>query len=110
MTKERLEKIKKENSIYLGFKTNNHVTLTHTMPIDDINWLIEQAERVQELENVNRVLNKANVGSERAKERLRKWVDELEIENERYREALKRMEEIGIQGMLAELEELEDEE
>src|SRR5690625_2019902 len=73
-------------------------------------WLVRQAERVQELENVNRVLKKANVGSERAKERLRKWVDELEIENERYREALKRMEEIGIQGMLAELEELEDEE
>src|SRR5690625_2888980 len=54
----------------------------------DVDWLIEQAERVQELKNVNRVLKKANDGSERGKERLRKWVDELEMENERYREAL----------------------
>ena len=45
-------------------------------------------KRVQELENANRVLKKANIGSERAKERLRNWIDEFEIENERYREAL----------------------
>lgn len=45
-------------------------------------------KKVQELENANRVLKKANVGSERAKERLRQWIDELEIENEHYREAL----------------------
>ena len=56
----------------------------------DVDWLIEQAERVQELKNVNRVLKKANDGSERGKERLRKWVDELEMENECYREAIER--------------------
>src|SRR5690625_5177206 len=81
MSKERLEEIKQ------------YYSRMESMPWDtqeDIRFLIEQAERVQELENVNRVLKKANVGSERAKERLREWVDELEMENECYREAIER--------------------
>ena len=84
--KERLEEIEK-NLDPLGYGMGGHL-----ISVNDINWLVgyakEQVERVQELENVNRVLKKSSEGSERAKERLRTWIDELEIENERYREAL----------------------
>lgn len=104
MSKERLEKAKKILNHIKGYGVYDG-----NDDIEIFEWLIEQAEqkqslettvdfyqsalrdadrRVQELENVNRVLKKANVGSERAKERLRKWIDELEIENEHYREAL----------------------
>ena|SRR5690625_3395855 len=71
MSKERLEEIKQ------------YYSRMESMPWDtqeDIRFLIEQAERVQELENVNRVLKKANEGSERDKERLREQIDELEQE------------------------------
>jgi|SRR5690625_540096 len=83
MSKERLAEIIHKEAYLEG--TNNLVMVINT---DDYKWLIEQAERVQGLENDNRVLKKVNVGSERAKERLRNWIDELEIENERYREAI----------------------
>ena len=86
MSRERLEKIEK-NLDPLGYGMGGHL-----ISVNDIHWLVgyakEQVERVQELENVNRVLKKSSEGSERAKERLRNWIDELEIENERYREAL----------------------
>ena len=83
MSKERLEEIIHKEAYLEG--TNNLVMVINT---DDYKWLIKQAERVRELENVNRVLKKSSEGSEIAKERLRNWIDELEIENERYREAL----------------------
>src|SRR5690625_1850897 len=104
MSKERLEKAK-----LMAEMLRVETRLPHDFPFDLVDWLVEQAEqkqslettvdfyqsairdadrRVQELENANRVINKANVGSERAKERLRKWIDELEIENEHYREVL----------------------
>lgn len=84
MSKERLEEIKKhrneaDNCIdEYEFEKINFYNL-------HVDWLIEQAERAQELENVNRVLQKANEGLERDKERLREWVDEIEAENERLR-------------------------
>ena len=102
--KERLEKAKKILNHIKGYGVYDG-----NDDIEIFEWLIEQAEqkqslettvdfyqsalrdadrRVQELENVNRVLKKANVGSERAKERLWEWIDEFEIDNERYREAL----------------------
>src|SRR5690625_1253569 len=99
MSKERLEEIRnrmiveKQHFKYLnsekGYWENVYTLLEQDMKYL-FDTIIEQAERVQELENVNRVLKKANVGSERAKERLREWVDELEMENECYREAIER--------------------
>src|SRR5690625_3634363 len=104
MGKEQLEKAKKILNHIKGYGVYDG-----NDDIEIFEWLIAQAEqkqslettvdfyqsairdadrRVQELENANRVINKANVGSERAKERLRKWIDELEIENEHYREVL----------------------
>src|SRR5690625_1198067 len=83
MGKERLEKAKKILNHIKGYGVYDG-----NDDIEIFEWLIEQAERVQALENVNRVLKKSNVGSERAKERLRNWIDKFEIENERYREAL----------------------
>src|SRR5690625_6519100 len=81
MSKERLEEIK----IRREKNRSKNMPLTNDLLTIHFNWLIEQAERAQELENVNRVLQKANEGLERDKERLREWVDEIEAENERLR-------------------------
>jgi|SRR5690625_112777 len=83
MGKEQLEKAKKILNHIKGYGVYDG-----NDDIEIFEWLIQQAERVRELENVNRLLKKSSEGSEIAKERLRNWIDELEIENERYREAL----------------------
>ena len=121
MSKERLNKIE-ENVIvdkaYYGYLdgSKGHWGKSYTLREKDYRYLIEQAKRVQELENVNRVLQKANEGLKRDKERLREQIEnvknrrtpylthpedemdylvsrvkELEQQNKRYRELLEKV-------------------
>src|SRR5690625_41515 len=72
MSKERLEEIKQ---YYSRMESLDEYTQS------DIKWLIEQAERVQELENENRIL--------RTVAESNKYIGEQYLEqNKRYREAL----------------------
>lgn len=93
MSKDKLESAKKILGHIKGYdiyEGNDHIEI--------LEWLIEQVERVKDLEEII------------YKDERQAVLEGLYEENRRYREAFKKMEEIGIQGMLAELEELEDEE
>lgn len=71
--KEQLNKIKKENSFHLGF-TSNRGVVKHSMPVEDINWLIEQVELFQQ-ERDKQSLIKANIDKQQKIDSLQ---DELE--------------------------------
>src|SRR5690625_5053499 len=104
MSKKRLEEIKEKvvvEKVYvkqLNTRNNGYWTKSYTVLKDDWNWLIEQAERVQDLEEII------------YKDERQAVLEGLYEENRRYREALKEIEEHGIQEMFTELKELEDEE
>ena len=76
MSKERLEEIK--------MKSNNTTEPMLYVPYSDFNWLIEQAERVQELEEENDEL------AERVHKLALDW-SELVDERNRYKQALERI-------------------
>lgn len=83
MSKERLEEIKKELEL-------DWSDISYVVNQDDVKWLIEQAKRVQELEEEVDRLNGAlhfQLSEENIKnERIRK----LHRQNRRYREAIER--------------------
>lgn len=78
MSKERLEEIKVQREK----NRSRNMPLTNDLVTDNFNWLIKQAERVQELEGENRAL--------RAVAKNNKYIGEGCLEqNKRYREAIK---------------------
>lgn len=76
---DRLEEIKEELVVNVKLK------------IEDVNWLIQQAKRVEELEEELRYERQALINQERASdaeiERLEKRVEDLKKENDRYKQA-----------------------
>ena len=96
---ERLEEIK--------MKSNNTTEPMLYVPYSDFNWLIEQAERVRELEEdllelvkQNKELRKsiAFYSSESYNAHLERLLDRSEQQNKRYREALKKIIKEGENG------------
>lgn len=88
MSKERLEELKEK---YLNATVIESINDVDVIAVDkkDIEWLIEQVERVQELERaykfgVEQMENVVNMHNEKDIE-LRK----TQMQNKRYREALK---------------------
>src|SRR5699024_6421252 len=83
MSKERLEEIKENME---KFKTTKSVRefeeVAAEMLLNHGTWLVEQAERVQELESEYKV---------RQVEYLEEHIDRLEQQNKRYRELIKKM-------------------
>lgn len=78
MSKERLEEIIRKEAYLEG--TNDLVMVINK---DDYRWLIKQAERVEDLENENRIL--------RTVAESNKYIGEQYLEqNKRYREAIER--------------------
>src|SRR5690625_2699690 len=77
MSKDQLEKSK-----VLADMIRKETRLPHNFPYELIDWLIEQAERVQELESEYKV---------RQVEYLEEHIDRLELQNKRYRELIKKM-------------------
>ena len=75
MSKERLEEIKEK---YNYERLGEFIDAKLVNPYE-LKWLIEQAERVQELENEYQV---------RQIEYLEEHIDRLEQQNKRYREAI----------------------
>lgn len=84
MNKERLEEIK--------FKFNNTIDVMLYVPYEDVKFLIEQAERVPELEEeMERYRSGRNVAVV-----TKMKMDELEQQNKRYREELEKIARINI--------------
>lgn len=81
MSKERLEEINKSFNFWM--KEDESIGL---LP-EDIQWLIEQAERVQELEEINERLQSKNIATNSK-------LFYLEQQNKRYRELLKKIKEM----------------
>ncbi len=97
MIKERLEEIKNvsefqiDNDSYYGRPAN--VILIG----DDVKWLIEQAERVQELDSKSHQINLLkDIIAHRAKVLVEKdrEIEELKKQNKRYRELLEKIKEM----------------
>ena len=88
MSKERLEEIKK-NLDPLGYGMGGHL-----ISVNDIYWLIAQAERVQELEKENKRIRqmKYHEAYEQGKfdTNIKVWyeIPKLEQQNNRYREVI----------------------
>jgi len=93
MSKKRLEDAKSILNHLKGYGIHDKGN-----DVEVFEWLIEQAERVQDLEEII------------YKDERQAVLEGLYEENKRYREALKEIEEHGIQEMFTELKELEDEE
>ena len=72
--KERLEQIKNKKFFDVGYGD--------LLNLEDVNWLIEQAERVHELEEIIEDYKTVNKESYDRRKKLRK-------QNKRYREAIK---------------------
>ena|SRR5690625_901220 len=80
MNKERLNEVKERSTGIYSFEEEDIVGVD--VKLDDYEWLIEQAERVQELESEYKV---------RQVEYLEEHIDRLEQQNKRYRELIKKM-------------------
>lgn len=87
MSKERLEEIKE----YFGLWMKNDISRDWSLSsetIDNLKYLIEQAERVQELERVNKQL-KGNLSVYKGYyKNMIKINEDVVEENKKYREAL----------------------
>jgi len=79
MSKERLEEIKQYYSKMSALDPGTQ---------EDILWLIEQAERVDELERKNYDLREDLAGRHSTVEELNEKIDKLWIQNKCYREAI----------------------
>lgn len=97
--KERLEEAK-----LMAEMLRVETRLPHDFPFDLVDWLVEQSERVQELEEeVERYQSGRNVAvitkmkmdvTQERNERLEKRVQKLEKENQRYSELLNKIREL----------------
>src|SRR5699024_3699455 len=87
MSEERLERIKRESKGVV-WNTETDEDLLTELDTPDFNWLIEQAERVDELERKNYDLREDLAGRHSTVEELNEKIDKLWIQNKCYREAI----------------------
>ncbi len=92
MRKDKLDEIKNilnyEHEIY--FLKGNEVIPYHKITKENLKWLIEQAERVQEMENEMKRIKIKYRATKESHYSYSEITSQLEQQNKRYREAIEK--------------------